>query len=267
MGERDLLDVVLGLLPFFLGVAAWFVLAIPTRRTRGALLFAFCVGTVLVPAEYLLRTTGDAAGAVQLLTSTGGLMALLVLGCVFVAAGNRQQKRTLGRGLAPALTGLGGIAILVAFLYPCLPTTTSDGGLGDEPVAALFLRSDVWEGAWFLLIWILGLFVFGLLGALSFFAVRLGDGFAEWVQSAISRLARLLPISLPVIVLVAYVVIGLPGFGYFFLFVAKVGMQTYGIFFLAAIGLARVLDDADPGVVWVQEDVAAESGEAAPQPR
>ena len=111
--------------------------------------------------------------------------------------------------------------MVAVFLYPMGAEVGADaGGVGRLPIA-IFVNAQAWREVWFLLIWLLGLLVFGVLGACSLFAVRVGDEFAERIQNGISRLARLLPLSLPLIFFGAYVLMALPGFGYFLLFLLK----------------------------------------------
>lgn len=248
MGERSLTDTLYVAIPFLLAVSAWCVLGLRARRLRGGILLALCASAVFVPTEKLFLAE-DPGGFTRAASQIGAIVGLLILGCVFVAAGNRQQKRSMGRGPAPILAGLGGVAVVGAFLYPSIPF-----GRAGQTVApfAVFLEAEAWAEGWLLLGWLAGVFLFGALATLSFLAERVGYGLAIFVQRWLSRLARLLPIALPCVVIGGYIAKGGPGVVYVVPFAAKTILMLLAVMVLAAIGLARLLDDAAPGTVWVR---------------
>lgn len=241
--EAGLGDVLLGLVPLLLGAVAWGVLGLPRRRLRGLLLLVACAASVLVPYGRLFRGLGGDGLAWEAFLRIGWQVLALTLGIAAIVAGNRQQKRSLGRGVAPWIAGLGGAALLAVFFVPVGMPGFSGRGLVP---ASVFLEGEAWTGAWPALLWLFALLGLGVAGALSPLAARIEDPLETVVEGLISRLARFLPMSLPVVVLGLYVFHGVPGFGYFFLVFAKVLLHGYAVVALTTVGLARVLDGADP---------------------
>lgn len=255
------LDVLLGLAPVLLALVAWGVLGLPRRRLRGALLLLACAATMLLPYGRVFQGLGGNGLAWEILLRIGWQGLALTLGLAAIVAGNRQQKRTLGRGVAPWLTALGGTALLAVFF---VPVGLGLVGRGFVP-AAVLLETEAWSAAWPLLLWLAGLLGLGVAGALSPLAARLGDPLQTNVEGFISRFARLLPLSLPLVVLGLYVAHGAPGFAYFFLVLAKFLLHGYAVVILMTVGLARLLDGADPAdaVRFLGRPAAALEGDDA----
>jgi len=235
-------EILSSLIPVFLALAASFVLSLRRRRLRGALLLLACAASLLVPYGQTFRGLGGNSAAWDLFLRFGWQALALTLGLASISAGNRQQKQSLGRGVGPWVAGLGGLALLAVFFVPVLSPSQRSG----IAPASLFLEGEMWARFWPVMIWLVGLIAFGVLGALCPLSAGVGDPLQGWVERGISRLARLLPLALPLILLSMYVAHGFPAFGLFFLLLTKILLHGYAVVILMSIGLARLLDDADP---------------------
>lgn len=250
-------DVLLGLVPVALGVVAWVLLGVRRRRLRGALLLVACAATLLLPYGRVFQGLLGNGRAWDLFLRIGWQGLALTLGVAMVIAGNRQQKRSLGRGAAPWIAAVGGAALLAVFFVPV-------GGL---VVASVFLEEEAWEELWPALVWLLALGGLALAGLLSPLAARIGDPLETAVETAISRLARLLPLALPVVVVGLWISHDAPGVAYVGLFLAKILLHGYAVVALMSIGLARLLDDADPDYaehLLEHSNASPEVGDAEP---
>lgn len=241
--DSSTMEIVQSLVPVLLGVVVWALLGLPRRRLRGGLVLLACAGSLLIPYGQMMRGLGDETLAWELFRRIGWQGLALTLGLAAIVAGNRQQKRSLGRGIAPWITCGGGLALLAVFFVPFGLTDPRGRPL---VVASVFLEGEAWSQLWPALLWAGGLLGMGAAAALSPLAARIGDPLQTLVENAISGLARLVPLLLPVVIVGLYVAHGGPGLGYVLLVLVKVLLHGYAVVLLMAVGLARLLDGASP---------------------
>jgi hypothetical protein len=249
IGKAPPAKVLMAVLPLGLAVGVFAVLHSESGRVRGLLVLVLAVASLLVPV--FLSDVGD------LLMSpwaflTGGvqrsyLPLAFVVAAAAVAAGNRGAKGELRKGPSSYVAGLGGLTLITCYFVPVL----------DKPLVGLLLSGETWRAAWWLALWLLALFLYAGLGAILIVPLRTGHGLRELAHAWISRLARILAWSLPLLV-IAFVMAGGEGAGavYVLLMLLKAVLVTYGIVMLMAIGLARLLQ-GDP-VLILQEDALAD---------
>ena len=232
MGTKDLL---LSLSPYLYAVLVLLVLRSDNRKLRGLVMFSGALAVILLFYGVMSSAArGSGLEGAFGIVGGGGFALCFLLGPALIAAGNREQKRALSRGIPHIMAGFGGIAVLTGFVFPFF---------GEHSLIEIFRDGSAWKHAWMLLAWLVGFLCYGVCGAAGLLFGS--DDLYTWI----SRLSRWLPISLPGVLLLFFLTV--PGSSPYLLSVLimlfKGLVPLYGLMVLLAIGLARLVEG--PGIV------------------
>lgn len=144
-----------------LAISALGLLVLPLRGAiRGMTAFLGTLGLEILGV--FLATKGSGVSLFdgsQTGVRAGVAVALVaILGLLGVAVGNHVRKRAPASGVPSALSGVGGLLLLVLFVLP----------IQGSPVIRAFFEPGAWKVAWSLLVLLLLLLGFGVLGVRAF---------------------------------------------------------------------------------------------------
>jgi hypothetical protein len=129
---------------------------------RGMVLFVGTLTLQVVGAFVTAKGSGSTVfddGLLSGFMAFGLLLALMViLGLLGIAVGNHIRKRSPSSGAAMAVSGVGGVLLVLVFLLPFSGT----------PMFGVFFEARAWDAAWSAMLVLLLVFVFALLGLRAF---------------------------------------------------------------------------------------------------
>lgn len=245
VGQVDSLRLLLLLLPLLLGVTAVVIAGRATPRLRGAVLL---LGALLVSVLPVLVSGPVLFGPLANAASLVSIWLVLLLAPPAIAGANRVAKRSGPDPLLRALAGFGGLAMLLILFLPIGPDGTSILG-GLFKARGVIGRTAV---VWPLILWLLLVLAYAVLAVLYLVPAVSASGIGRWL----SVTARFALMGLPATLLLLILLGGRSAADVFFpLLVVLLGglARLYGVMILMAVGIALVLERAEPR--WVPEQV------------
>jgi hypothetical protein len=217
------------MLPGLLGIAVLAILSSRRGRPRAPAILvngaaAFIVGVRFGAGPVGFFGTGVTVGTGVLDTAA---LALFVLGAVATAAGNHLRRRHPGAAVPRVTTGIGGAAVVLAFLVPLPPI---------GPSVTAFFEATTWSRSPWALALYLAALLFGVLAAIGLVRFRDPRAYCRVLGWVTRILAAALPIGL-------YLTLSAAPFPFALLGAVKAALLFLGAPALMAVGLASWLED------------------------
>jgi hypothetical protein len=238
-------DQILGMiLPLLLGVATLVVGNLVDGIRRAVLLLGMAGGTWVL---YAILARAPEMDLANLSAKGGGAILVLIImpfSACTIAIGNRIRKRHPAEPMPRTLAGVAGIILSSCFIIP------QGGGKDSHPILAAFFEKLAWRTAGPIMVVLLGLFVYGVLGALSLVRVKDVASYGR----LLSVLARAILWGAPLTLLFTFSMLtDGRGMGMAFTLALKIFFLWYGHMLLVAIGLTS----------WIEHSMKTRTGRSA----